>query len=249
MTAPLDSSPGETSTPPPIPSAGRLRRTWRAWWRRLLYAGLAAVLLGAILVAGCVAWVDRGAQGHIYSFDAVPAAPVALVLGARVEPDGQPTPFLADRLELARRLYVAGKVRAILVSGDNSTTHYDEPDAMRAWLIARGVPARIVVADYAGFDTYDSCSRATRVFGVTRAIVVTQNYHLPRAVSLCRHLGIEADGVGTGAREYGWSAWWYATIRDKLACVKAVADLATHRSPVFLGPHEPGIDNALHSSG
>lgn len=246
MTAPLDSPEDETSTDP-APPAGRPRRTWRIRLRWLLYAGLAVVLLGTVTVVGSVAWVDRGAHGHIYSFDGIPAAPVALVLGAGVQPDHQPSPFLADRLELARRLYAAGKVRAILVSGDNSTTHYDEPDAMRAWLVARGVPARLVVADYAGFDTYDSCYRATRIFGVTRAIVVTQNYHLPRAVSLCRHLGIQADGVGTGARQYGWTAWWYASFRDQLACVKAVVDLATHRSPVFLGPHEPGIDNALHS--
>lgn len=245
MSAPLDPSPHGTASAPPSPPVGRLRRTWRAWWRRLLYAGLAAVLVVGVLVFGSVAWVDRGAQGHIYPFDAVPAAPVALVLGAQVQPNHQPSPFLADRLDLARRLYTAGKVRAILVSGDNSTTHYNEPDAMRAWLIARGVPARLVVADYAGFDTYDSCYRATSIFGVTRAIVVTQNYHLRRAVSLCRRLGIQADGVGTGAREYGWRVWWRASIRDQVACVKAVVDLTTHRSPVFLGPHEPGIDNAL----
>jgi vancomycin permeability regulator SanA len=247
MTGSLDPSPcGTPAGPLNNPPAGRLRRIWRARWRRLLYAGLAAVLLGAALVAGSVAWVDRGAHGHIYSFDGVPAAPVALVLGAQVYPDGQPSPFLVGRLDLARRLYEAGKIRVILVSGDNSTARYDEPDAMRAWLIARGVPARVVVADYAGFDTYDSCARATRVFGVRRAIVVTQNYHLRRAVSLCRHLGIQADGVGDGATGYGWPVWWRATIREQGACVKAVIDIATHRPPVFLGPHEPGIDNALH---
>jgi vancomycin permeability regulator SanA len=213
-----------------------------------LVIAAAVTVSGAVLVVVCVNWVDRGARGHIYPLADVPPAPVALVLGAQVYPDGRPSPFLVGRLELARRLYAAGKVHAILVSGDHGRPDYDEPDTMRGWLLARGVPARKVVADYAGFDTYDSCARARRVFGVTRAIVVTQNYHLPRAVSLCRHLGVRADGVGDGAAGHDTLTWWRASIREKGACVKAVYDLSVRRAPVFLGPHETGIDNALRDS-
>src|SRR5262245_55511341 len=96
------------------------RRLW-AWRRRLVIAAVAAALLGGVLVAACVAWVDRAARGHLYALPDVPSAPVALVLGAQVYGDGQPSRFLAARLDLARRLYEAGKVRVILVSGDRSS--------------------------------------------------------------------------------------------------------------------------------
>ena len=104
------------------------------------------------------------------------------MLGAQVDPDGQPSPFLAARLALAKRLLDSGKVRVLLVSGDNMNYGYDEPQAMRRWLVDHAVPYRKIVLDYAGFDTYDSCARAVRIFGVRQAIVVTQSYHLPRAV-------------------------------------------------------------------
>src|SRR5207302_191038 len=144
-----------------------------------------------------------------------PAAPVALVLGALVSPDGTPSDFLVARLALAQRLYATGKVKVLLVSGDHSRPDYDEPDTMRTWLVSHGVPARKVVVDYAGFDTYDSCARANRIFGVHRAIVVTQTYHLDRSVSLCRALGIDADGVGDASVRGEWFSWWRASLREQ----------------------------------
>jgi vancomycin permeability regulator SanA len=228
--------------------APRRRSRLRRWCRRLLLLGLVAAVAGAAVVVASVVYVDRAARGHVYSADAVPAAPVALVLGAQVyEPGDVPSPFLAARLELARRLFAAGTVRAILVSGDNSRPDYNEPGGMVSWLTAHGVPAAKVVPDYAGFDTYDSCARAKLIFGVTRLIVVTQSYHIRRAVSLCRHLGIDADGVGDDSVRDRYVSWWRATIREQGACVKAVGDLTMRRDPVFLGPHEPGVDRALQS--
>lgn len=202
----------------------------------------------AVLVVGCVLYVDHGASGHVYSVGTVPAAPVVLVLGAQVyEPGDHPSPFLQARLELARELYQAGSAKVILVSGDNSRPDYNEPGGMAAWLTAHGVPASKVVADYAGFDTYDSCARAKLIFGVTKLTVVTQSYHIRRAVSLCRHLGIDANGVGDDSVRDRYYSWWKATIREQGACVKAVGDLTTRRNPVFLGPHEDGVDQALKS--
>jgi vancomycin permeability regulator SanA len=157
------------------------------------------------------------------------------VLGAQVDPDGSPSPFLAARLELARRLYVAGKVRVLLVSGDNMHHNYDEPDAMRSWLVAHGVPAGKVVRDYAGFDTYDSCARAVRIFGVHRAIVVTQAFHIPRAVTLCRHLGMDADGVGDESVAQYHDEWLRGTVREYGACV----------IPVGVGPCQPPLAHGL----
>jgi vancomycin permeability regulator SanA len=198
-----------------------------------------------MILAGCAWWIDRSARGYLYPAQAVPAAPVALVLGARVRPDGTPAPFLAARLGLAERLYRAGKVKVLLVSGDAGQPDHDEPDTMRRWLVRHGVPARLVVTDYAGFDTYDSCARANRVFGVRRAIVVTQTYHLARAVALCRHLGIDATGVGDDSVRVQPLSWYRAVVREYAACVKAGYDEATGRDPVFLGRHETGVEDAL----
>jgi vancomycin permeability regulator SanA len=210
-----------------------------------MWAGVLLVVLADAVTLGCVLWTRTGSQKGIYSVDTVPPAPVALVLGAGVNDDGTPSEYLLARLRIAKRLYDTGKVRALLVSGDNSRDNYDEPGDMRGWLVAHGVPENKVVADYAGFDTYDSCLRANKIFAVRKAIVVTQTYHVPRAVTLCRHLGVEATGVGDDSVRGAAFDWWQATFREQFACVKAAYDVATRRDPVFLGPHETGVDDAL----
>jgi vancomycin permeability regulator SanA len=211
----------------------------------VLLAGLSVVLLVPSLIVGSGLWVREAAADHVYDVSSVPAAPVALVLGAQVYPDGTPSPFLAARLDLAKRLFDAGTVRALLVSGDHGRLEYDEPGAMRRWLVERGVPAEKVVEDHAGFDTYDSCVRARKVFGVRAAVVVTQSFHVPRAVALCRKVGIAAVGVGDDSVRRYESIWWRASLREYGAGVKATIDVATGRDPVFLGPREPGVDDAL----
>ncbi|GAA5191080.1 ElyC/SanA/YdcF family protein [Rugosimonospora acidiphila] len=205
----------------------------------------AVVVLGMVATVASVAWVRAGARGHIFDKADVPAAPVALVLGAQVDADGKPSPFLAARLELARELFVAGKVKVILVSGDHMHWDYDEPDAMRDWLLAHGVPDGKIVRDYAGFDTYDSCARAKRIFGVTRATVVTQTYHVPRAVTLCRRLGLDVNGVGDDTVKRYRTPWRDSSIREYGACVKAVLDVVSGRDPALLGRHETGVQDAL----
>ncbi|WP_433344609.1 SanA/YdcF family protein [Micromonospora sp. CA-111912] len=223
------------------PADGRRTR----WLRR---AVVAAVVFAALLAGGTVAsvqWIRGGAEGHIFAEQDVPDAPVALVLGTKVHPDGTPSPFLTARLEIARRLLTAGKVRAVLLSGDNMNPDYDEPTAMRRWLLDHGVPAERVVLDYAGFDTYDSCARAKRIFGVDRATVVTQAFHLPRAVAVCRQLGVDASGVGDEtAREYD-RTWRISSTREYGACVKAAVDLLSGRDPAHLGSRETGVEDAL----
>jgi vancomycin permeability regulator SanA len=201
--------------------------------------------LALVTAAISVAWVRAGARGHVYSEDAVPAAPVALVLGAQVESGDHPSPFLVGRLELAQRLFAAGKVRAILVSGDHMDWDYNEPGAMLRWLMDHGVPREKVVLDHAGFDTYDSCARANRVFGVRKAIVVTQTYHIARAVTLCRRLGVDANGVGDESVHKFAGPWRISASREYGACVKAVWDVVSGRDPVYLGQRENGVDEAL----
>ena len=194
---------------------------------------------------GCsVAFVRLTASAHLFSEHDVPPAPVALVLGAAVSPEGIPSPFLAGRLDVAQRLYAAGKVRVIVASGDGMAPEYNEPEAMRRYLLAAGVPDDRIVTDHAGFDTYDSCVRIQRVFNVSELVVVTQGYHLPRAVATCRRLGLTAVGVGDEtARQYR-RAWRRGAVRDQVACVKTVLDLVTSRDPV-LGPRDPSVDRAL----
>jgi vancomycin permeability regulator SanA len=201
--------------------------------------------VGALAVLGTsVVFVRRKAAGHLYAESEAPPAPVALVLGAQVYPSGAPSSFLAARLDLARRLLAAGTVRVLLLSGDGGAPEYDEPAAMRAYLVAAGVPAERLVLDRFGLDTYDSAFRARRVFGVEHLLVVSQTYHLPRAVATCRALGIRADGVGDFSVRRLSPAWVKGVLRDQVACVKTLLDLGTRRRPV-LGPAQHAVLEAL----
>ncbi|MGA8116214.1 MAG: ElyC/SanA/YdcF family protein, partial [Actinocatenispora sp.] len=228
--------------------AGRLPAPVRRWLRprRLVAVGLVGVLAVGVVLGGSIAWVRTAAHGHVYGEHDVPAAPVAVVFGAEVYADGTPSAFLVGRLAVARRLYLAGKVRAVLVTGDHGVWTYDEPDAMRRWLVGHGVPTRKVVVDYAGFDTYQSCVRARRIFGVRHAILVSQDFHVPRAVALCRAVGIRADGVGDTTQHdrypYAYRKGW---LRDQLADVKAVYDMTVQPDPMFLGRREHGVQRAV----
>lgn len=209
----------------------------------MVAAALSTIVVAAVAL-GPWAWVSLESRGLVHGLDAAPSAPVALVLGAGLNPDGTPSPFLAGRLEVARALHQSGRVSVLLVSGDNRVANYDEPTAMRDWLVAHDVPADDVIPDFAGRDTYDSCTRARRIFGVDRVLVVSQGYHLPRAVTTCRAVGLDAEGVGDWtARRYA-AQWSSGERREKLAAGKTVLDLLTGRDPV-LGPPETAVQDAL----
>lgn len=210
--------------------------------RRGFRLTLIAVLVAAALFVGPYAWVQLTTDEHTVAD--VPSAPVALVLGAGLNPDGTPRPYLADRLAVAADLYRTGKIKAVLVSGDHGTTEHDEVAAMTRWLVDEGVPERKVVSDHAGFDTNDSCIRSNRIFGVTEAIVITQDYALPRAIYLCRRAGIETNGIGAPA--IGGSIGWYR-FREVPASAKAVLDVIFGAQPRFLGGYEPALDEAVTS--
>ena len=204
----------------------------------------ALVIVALAIVLGPWVWVSAASRGPVHTVGSAPEAPVALVLGAGLNPDGPPSPFLAGRLEVARQLHASEQVRVLLVSGDNRVVNYDEPTAMRDWLVERGVPASDVVLDFAGRDTYDSCVRAKRIFGVDRLLVVSQGYHLPRAVTTCRAVGLDADGVGDWTAKRYAGVWESGERREKLAAVKAVIDVMTGRNPV-LGEPETSVQDAL----
>ncbi|MDJ0383875.1 ElyC/SanA/YdcF family protein [Streptomyces sp. G-G2] len=201
-----------------------------------------AVMLGCALALLPAAWTHASAADRLRTTADAPAAQVAVVFGAGLW-DGQPTPYLANRLDAAAALYRAGRVKVVLVTGDNSREEYDEPDAMRAYLVRHGVPDGRIVSDFAGFDTWDSCVRAREIFGVKRAVLVSQGFHIRRAVALCESAGIESYGVGVDQAHD--ATWYYGGVREVFASGKAALDAVFQPRPHFLGPKEEGVSRAL----
>ena len=134
----------------------------------------------------------------------------------------------------------------MLVTGDNGRTDHDEPTAMRTYLVRHGVPDHRIVSDFAGFDTWDSCVRARTIFGVEDAVLISQDFHIRRAVALCRAAGI--GGYGIGVAEPHDATWYYGTAREDVAAGKALLDVVVRPDPHFLGPADPGVARALASS-
>jgi vancomycin permeability regulator SanA len=216
----------------------------RTGWsrRRRVLAGCALLV---VLAAVPTVWERLVAAPHLRDPTTVPDVPVALVFGARVVGD-RPTAFLASRLDLAANLFARRKVRVILVSGNDDGHGYDEPDVMRAYLVAHGVPADRTVVDRGGFDTWDTCARARRVFGVDRAILVTQTFHVSRAVALCRANGVDGYGVGVDSASVGLGSTVYGYFREFFAAGKAMWDALVGRPvPAVLGPADPAVSVAL----
>jgi SanA protein len=208
--------------------------------KRILKIAAGAALGGAGLVAAANAWILHAAGPYVVDrieVEDVPSRTVGIVLGARVHPDGRPSPMLEDRLEAARALYAAGRVHVLLVSGDHAAAEYDEVAAMRGWLVAHGVPARDVVEDHAGLRTLDTVERAVRVFEVRDAVVVTQGFHAARATWLARRAGI--DAVGYAAPRVRSTRSLKNEAREVLARAGAIVDVIAGTEPRHLGPPLP----------
>lgn len=209
--------------------------------RRPFLILLAAFLLTGLAALGIGGWVQiRYDRLIAVEIPAVKPRPVAIVFGAGIRPDGRLSPMLRDRMDTAIALYEAGKVRKLLVSGDNRFVDYDEPGRMYDYAVAQGVPAGDVVRDYAGRRTYDTCYRAHAIFGVTDALLVTQRFHLPRALFTCESLGVSA--VGVSADRYAYRSNAYYRLRDTIASVRAWLDVKILRPlPVLGEPMDIGL--------
>jgi SanA protein len=188
--------------------------------KALLVAGVLAACIAAV---ANVVVLRGGREGGVTNLDC------ALVLGAGVREDGSPSDVLRDRLDVALSLYRDGRVERILVSGDHRAESYDEPNAMRRYLEANGVPRAAIFMDHAGFDTYSSMWRAKNVFGAERVVVVTQAFHLPRALYVARSLGMAAEGASADRR-------LYRGIAETISRTKAFFDVAVARRPHHEGP-------------
>lgn len=211
-------------------------KSWRrgmGWW---------VVRTGAVLVvgSGLAIWIAReriGAMGdRIHEVGTVPACEVGLVLGCSPTlRDGRENWYFRNRMDRAAEVYRAGRVERLLVSGDHSRVDYDEPTAMKAALVERGVPAERIVMDQAGFSTLDSVVRAREVFGQEKLLIISQRDHVMRAVYIAEAHGMEAVGVAAAA--VGFGRGWKTDLREGLARVRAVWDVTVwNRRPRMAGP-------------
>jgi SanA protein len=184
-------------------------------------------------------WVLRGTKGRIvHRSKDLQVHDVGLVLGTAPKlRGGWKNPFFEARMNAAAMLFREGKVRHLLVSGDNGSKGYDEPSAMRDALVDRGVPAKAVTLDYAGFRTLDSVERARTVFGLKKAVIITDDFHLPRSLFLARAKGLNAVGFRPQPVPWKWSK--KTRTREVISRVKACLDIYVLRTkPRFGGPRE-----------
>jgi len=207
-------------------------------WLRLVVVGLFAIGFAFVVFANL--HIMHANNDRLYTrVEDVPARETGLVLGASSTlRNGTPNPFFTNRIDAAVALYRAGKVRRLLVSGDNSRVNYDEPTMMKESLIAHGVPASVIVCDYAGLHTLDSVIRAHRVFALDTCTIITQRFHNARALEMAR--ANDLDAIGFCARDVAFRYSIRTGLREIASRTVAVLDLYVwHTQPHFAGPREP----------
>ncbi len=203
--------------------------------KTLLYAII--LLVALFILPAVIAYI--ASAGKRFPLGIAPQGKTALVFGAGLYRDGSPSAVLRDRVQTAVELYKAGKVEKLLMSGDNSTLSYNEPGAMQKYAMQLGVPEEAIVLDYAGRRTYDSCYRARTIFGVDDVLLVTQDYHLPRALYICNILGLKAVGISADRRNYRMGTYIYWRLREIPATFTAFIDLYIRKPEPILGDPEP----------
>ncbi len=208
-----------------------------------------SLLLGITLIIFIITlnvYVSCKVRKYIYSDTrAVPSCYTAIVPGALVSNTGYPSNFLQDRLDAAIELYKQKKIKRFLLSGDHGTPNYDEVNGMRKYLLSKNVETKDIFLDHAGFDTYNSMIRAKEIFQVTDAIIVTQDFHLPRAIYIAKSKGLNAFGIKADKQDYpGINRLRF---REKLAMVKAFIEISINKKPRFLGEKIPITGNSALS--
>lgn len=201
--------------------------------KRALQALVGTVAAGAVFVTGVISYVQLAHIGDIATAGTdLRAVDYAIVLGASVKQDGTPSDALYDRVAEAVDAYKAGKVKKLIMTGDDGGFHADEVETMAELAIELGVTSTDVIVDGQGYRTYESCKRAATLYGVKEAVVVTQRFHLGRALFLCESFGIDAQGLPADRRPYQRILFFIS--RDLAASFKAWYDvyISAPKSPV-----------------
>lgn len=219
----------------------KMRTQHKIFWLIVAMAVLALLFVWSINQR-----IHSVTQDYIYSATSeVPPADTTLILGALVYTNGEMSPMLSDRVETAVALYKAQKVNHILVSGDHSRVEYDEVNIIKDHLLDLGIPAEDIFLDHAGLDTYDSLYRARDIFQIESLIVVSQNFHLGRAVYIAKELGLEAYGLSSDLQEYRNVEKY--EFRELFANLKAFIDLSFGVGPKYLGDPIPISGSSFES--
>lgn len=204
--------------------------------KKILIALLVVVLLVGLCVLGINLYVKSSVSDRIVTVEKAKDlnADCIIVLGAGLRPDGNPTWMLEDRIKVGDELYKNHAAPKIIMSGDHGRESYDEVNAMKKYAKSEGVPSKDIFMDHAGFETYDTMYRARDVFGAKKVIIVTQKYHLYRAMYAAKKLGLDAYGVSATKRKYD-NKQWIRDMREWLARVKIFGKCITKPKPKFLG--------------
>jgi SanA protein len=211
-----------------------LKRIFYWTWHHLLQMGGLALLI--VLLPRLITGIH--AANRMYPQPDAPTRRVAIIFGAGLRRDGTPTAMLRDRVLTGAELYFSGQVEKLLMSGDNRFADYNEPESMRQFALSLGVPDEAIVLDYAGRRTYDTCYRAQAIFEVESALLVTQGFHLPRALFLCNMLGMDTIGVQATSCYWNGSPFMW-DVREQFATVAAFLDLYVSNPLPVLGDPEP----------
>ena len=208
--------------------------------KKLFKILLLLCLIGIAIVVWCSHIVEKSSRGKIFNnVSDIPCNDVGLLLGTNpIGRTGRPNIYYVHRIQAVIDLYKAGKIKVVLISGDNSHRSYNEPEYMKKDLVSKGIPADRIFLDYAGFRTFDSMIRAQKVFGQNSFTIISQEFHNQRALYICQHLGI--DAVAFNAKNT-ISRYWRIRMyfREKLARTKAVLDILFGKKPHFLGDPIP----------
>ena len=189
-------------------------------------------VVGAGVLVGMNLEITNFSKGYLYAGPgSFPEVQAVMILGARVSSSGILSDMYRDRADTAIEIYRSGKAEKILVSGDHGRVEYDEVNAAKNYLLSKGIPAKDIFLDHAGFDTYDSLYRARDVFQVKSLIISTQDFHLPRAVYIARKLGIEAWGASADKHVYGGEQFYES--REVLSRAKACMEVLLRAKPKF----------------
>jgi SanA protein len=202
----------------------------------LLFLLLLIIVITAVLPRLITRW---STQSWLFNPQEAPSGQVAIVFGAGLWRDGTPSPVLRDRIATAADLYFNGKVEKLLMSGSITSSGYSEPGSMRDYALRLGIPDEDIILDYAGRRTYDTCYRARHIFEIDSAILVTQAFHLPRALYTCNQMGVSVTGVAADMRQYRRSAQSFWNLRETVATIVALWEVHVTRPEPILGQPEP----------